>query len=148
MKNQILNYSFCGIFALLLLSCGNSNEKKKDGRIESGGEKISKTLNENQSDFVYSQADKKVKMILENGAKSLIVGKPTKANFPTENINNQLFMISGPGIMVNQDDQDGFHFTITPIEKTLVNGNLEIDVTEYFEREVIFTHKFLVPVKN
>ena len=103
---------------------------------------------ENQSEFVYSNADKKVEMVLENDAEFLIVGKPTKANFETENIDNQKFMIFGPGIMVNKADKDGFRFTITPIENTLVNGNLEIQVTERIENGENFTHKFLVPVKS
>ncbi|WP_440121468.1 hypothetical protein [Tenacibaculum sp. Ill] len=87
-------------------------------------------------------------MVLENDAEFLVVGKPTKANFETENINNQKLMIFGPGIMVNQTNKDGFRFTITPIEKTLVNGKLEIQVTERIENGENFTHKFLVPVKT
>ena len=126
MKIKVLNYIICGIITLTLASCGNKT----------------------QSDFVYSKADKKVEMVLENGSEFLVIGKPTKANFVTENIDNQKFMIFGPGIMVNQADKDGFRFTITPIEKTLVNGKLEIQVTERIENGENFTHKFLVPVKT
>ena len=126
MKIKVLNYIFFGIITLTLASCGNKT----------------------QSDFVYSKADKKIEMVLENDAEFLVVGKPTKANFETENINNQKLMIFGPGIMVNQTDKDGFRFTITPIEKTLVNGKLEIQVTERIENGENFTHKFLVPVKT
>ena len=74
-----------------------------------------------ESEFIYSKADKKVEMVLENNAEFLVIGQPTKANFVTENIDNQKFMVYGPGIMVNQADKDGFRFTITPIENTLVN---------------------------
>ncbi len=126
MKIKVLNYIFFGIITLTLASCGNKT----------------------QSDFVYSKADKKIEMVLENDAEFLVVGKPTKANFETENINNQKLMIFGPGIMVNQTNKDGFRFTITPIEKTLVNGKLEIQVTERIENGENFTHKFLVPVKT
>jgi len=125
MKIKVLNYIVCGIITLTLASCGNKT----------------------QSDFVYSKADKKVEMILENNAEFLVVGKPTKANFVTENIDNQKFLIFGPGIMVNQADKDGFRFTITPIEKTLVDGKLKIQVTENIENGENFTHTFLVPVK-
>ncbi|MGO3183936.1 MAG: hypothetical protein ACTIJ9_14005 [Aequorivita sp.] len=87
-------------------------------------------------------------MVLENNAEYLVVGKPTKANFVTENIDKQKFMVFGAGIMVNQADKSGFRFTITPIEKTLVEGKLEIQVTERIENGENFTHKFLVPVKT
>jgi len=126
MKIRILNYIVFGIITLTLASCGNKT----------------------QSDFVYSKADKKVEMVLENNAEYLVVGKPTKANFVTENIDNHKFLIFGPGIMVNQADKDGFRFTITPIEKTLVDGKLKIQVTENVENGENFTHTFLVPVKT
>ena len=148
MKNQTLNYIIFGLFALILSSCGNKTEKKADDGIDKQTELIVETAKENQSGFVYSKADKKVEMVLENGAEFLVVGQPTRANFPTENINNQRFIISGPGIMVNQADKDGFRFTITPIDKTLVNGNLEIVVMENVENDENFTHKFIVPVKS
>ncbi|PKQ46756.1 hypothetical protein [Confluentibacter flavum] len=126
MKIKVLNYIIYGIIMLTLASCGNKT----------------------QSDFIYSKADKKVEMVLENNAEFLVVGQPTKAKFVTENIDNQKFLIFGPGIMVNQADKDGFRFTITPIEKTLVDGKLEIQVTERIENGENFTHKFLVPVKT
>ncbi len=126
MKKNFWNYAICVIITLIVSSCGNKN----------------------QLQFVYSKADKKVELVFENNAEFLIVGQPTKANFKTENIDNQKFMIFGPGIELNQGDNDGFRFTITPIEKTLVDGKLEIKVTERIENEEDFTHKFLVPVKS
>ncbi len=147
MKIKVLNYILCGIITLNLSSCGNKNESNSDNRISSQVEYQSDKKTETQSEFVYSNADKKVEIVLENGAEFLVVGEPTRANFETENINNQRFMIVGPGIMVNQADKDSFRFTITPIEKTLVDGKLEIRVTERVENGENFTHKFLVPVK-
>jgi len=128
MKVKVLNYIFFAIITLNLASCGNKTE--------------------NRTEFVYSNVDKRVELILENDAEFLVVGQPTKANFETENINNQMFMIVGPGIIVNQADKDGFRFTITPIEKTLVDGKLEIRVTEGVENGENFTHTFIVPVKT
>ena len=148
MKNRTLNLIIYGIFTLILSSCGNKTDKKVDTEIETQTELKTDTGSETDSDFVYSEGNKKVELILENGVKFLEVGKPTKADFPTENINDQRFMISGPGIMVNRKDRDEFRFTIIPIEETLVNGNLEIDVTESLENGENFTHKFLVPVKS
>ena len=57
-------------------------------------------------------------------------------------------MVVGPGIKVNRADKDGFRFTITPIEKTLVDEKLEIQVTELINNGENFTHKFFVPVKS
>lgn len=148
MKIKVLNCIFCRIIILNLASCGNKNESNSDIGISLEREYQSDKKTEIQSEFVYSNADKKVEMVLENGAEFLVVGEPTRANFETENINNQRLMIVGPGIMVNQADKDGFRFTITPIEKTLVNGKLEIRVTERVENGEDFTHKFLVPVKS
>lgn len=126
MKIKVLHYIVYGIITLTSASCGNKT----------------------QSDFVYSKADKKVEMVLENGVEFLVVGQPTKANFVTENIDNQKFMIYGPGIMRNRADNDGFRFIITPIEKTLVDGKLKIQVTEKVDNGENFTHTFLVPVKT
>lgn len=126
MNIKTLNYIVFGIITLTLASCGNKT----------------------QSDFVYSKADKKVEMVLENNMEFLVVGKLAKANFITKNIDNQKFIVFGPGIMVNQADKDGFRFTITPIEKTLVDGKLKIQVTENIENGENFTHTFLVPVKT
>ncbi|WP_178989693.1 hypothetical protein [Winogradskyella schleiferi] len=148
MKIKVLNYIFCGIFTLNLASCGNKNESNSDNGISSKTEYQSDKKTETQLGFVYSNTNKKVEIVLENDAEFLVVGEPTRANFETENINNQRFMIVGPGIMVNQADKDGFRFTITPIENTLVDGKLEIRVTERVENGEDFTHKFLIPVKS
>lgn len=148
MKNRILNLIFCGIFTLILSSCGNKTDKKADTGIDTQTELKMDTDSKTKSNFVYKKGNKKVELILENGVKFLEVGKPTRADFPTENINDQRFMISGPGIMVNTKDRNEFRFTITPIEGTLVNGNLEINVTENVGNGENFTHKFLVPVKT
>jgi hypothetical protein len=126
MKIKVLNYIVYGVITLTLAGCGNNT----------------------QSDFIYSKADKKVELVLENDAKFLVVGLPTKAKFETENINNQRFIIVGPGIMVNRDEKDGFRFTITPIEETLVDGKIKIQVTENVENGENFTHTFLVLVKT
>ena len=126
MKINILNYIVFGIITLTLASCGNKT----------------------QSDFIYSNGDKKVEVVLENNAEFLVVGEPTRANFETKNIDNHNFMIYGPGIMVNQSDQDGFRFTITPIEETLEKGKLEIRVIEKIETGENFSHTFLIPVKT
>ena len=148
MKINVLNYIVCGIITLTLASCGNKTETKSENKSEPKTELKTDENIETHSDFIYSNDDKKVEMVLENGREFLVVGKPTRANFETENINNQRFMIVGPGIMVNRGDKDGFRFTITPIEKTLVDGRLEIHVTERVENGEDFSHKFLVPVKT
>tara|TARA_R110002012_G_C11398556_1_gene585436 strand:- start:140 stop:595 length:456 start_codon:yes stop_codon:yes gene_type:complete len=148
MKNTTLNLILCGILTLILSSCGKNTDKKANIVIETQTELEMDTGSESESDFVFSKGNKKVELILEHGVKFLEVGKPTRADFPTENINDQRFMISGPGIMVNTKSRNEFRFTITPIESTLVNGNLEINVTESVENGENFTHKFLVPVKT
>jgi hypothetical protein len=147
MRIKVLNYIFCGIITLNLASCGNKTETKSEIGIDPETELKADNKAETQSEFIYSNADKKVEMVLENDAEFLVAGKPTKVNFETENINNQKFMVVGPGIMMNRADKDGFRFTITPIEKTLVDGKLEIRVTELVENGENFTHTFLVPVK-
>jgi hypothetical protein len=148
MKIKVLNYIVCGIITVNLASCGNKTESKFENGAESKTElKVGKNT-ETLSNFIYSSGDKKVEIVLENDAEYLVVGKPTRVNFNTVNINRQRFMISGPGIMVNRADNDGFRFTITPIEKTLVDGKLEIRVTEGVEDGENFTHTFLVPVKT
>ena len=89
MKIKFLNYIFCGIIALNLASCGNKNESDSDNGISAETEYQSDKKTETKSKFVYSNADKKVEMVLENDAEFLVVGEPMRANFETENINNQ-----------------------------------------------------------
>lgn len=100
------------------------------------------------NEFVYKKNNKKIELILENNVNFLVVDQPTKTKFKTKNIDNQKLMVYGPGIMVNRESKDDFRFTITPIKETLVNGNLEIQITERIENGENFTHKFLVPVKT
>ena len=64
MKKTILNYLLYGIITLDLASC-----RKKT---------------ESQNEFICSNGEKKVEMVLENNAEFLIIGKPTRANFDTE----------------------------------------------------------------
>lgn len=139
MKNQFLNHIIYGIVILTLTNCQNKTNTQTESYIQT----------KSQSEFVYSKGDKKIEMILELGRDvELVIGKPINANFKTENINKQNLMVFGPGIKVNKTDKNGFRFTITPIEKNLVDGNLEIKVTERIENGDNFTHKFLVPVKT
>jgi hypothetical protein len=147
MKNKVLYYMVFGIFTLTLASCGNRTETQTKQEAES--ETTMKTnLTETQSDFIYSSGDKKLEMILENNAKFLVVGEPTRATFETKNIDEQRLMIIGPGIMASRVENDGFRFTIKPIEETLVDGKLKIHVSEYLENDETFTHTFSVPVKT
>jgi len=139
MKIKILNYIVYGLITLTLANCGNKSESKTDSGIE--------TETELKSNFVYTESDKKVELILENNAEFLVLGKPTKAKFITENINDQRFAIFGTGLMINKQDTE-FRFIITPIEKNLVNGKLEIQVKESAENGKNFNHKFLIPVKS
>ena len=137
MKNKFINYIVYGIIALNLISCGHKN--KTESYIQT----------ESKAEFVYSNGDKKVEMVLDLGRDAeLVIGKPIKASFKTENIDIQKLIVFGPGIKVNKTDKNEFQFTITPIEKTLINGKLEIQVTEQIENGENFTHKFLVPVKT
>lgn len=140
MKYKVLNHTFYGIITLILASCGGKSDSKSDNRIKPKAE-----LN---NEFVYTESDKRIELVFENNAKYLVVGKPAKMKLFTKNINPQKLMIYGPGIMVNPENNDGFRFIITPIEKTLVKGNLEIQITERIENGEDFTHLFLVPVKT
>lgn len=102
-----------------------------------------------QAEFVCSNGDKKIELILELERDSILeIGKPINANLKTENIDKQNLMIFGPGIKVNKVDNSEFRFTITPIDKTLVYEKLEIQVTERIENGENFSHKFLVPTKQ
>lgn len=142
MKNKYLSYIVCGLITLCVLGCDFSTKTK----IKT--EYAIKT--ESKVEFVYSNGDKKIEMILEleKDAEFLVLGKPIKAYFKTENIDTQKFTVSGPGIMVKEGAKDEFRYTIIPTERFLVDGELEIKVTEHIENEADFTHKFLVPVKT
>ncbi|WP_298520172.1 hypothetical protein [uncultured Kordia sp.] len=125
MKSKALDHIVLGIIALMMVSCGNKL----------------------QSDLSFEKQGKKITMVLENDATSLVVGKPTKARFDTENINNKKLSIVGAGIRSNQIDKDEFRFTITPIEKMLVDGKMKIHIAELLDNGEKFSHTFLVSVK-
>ena len=95
---------------------GNGQIKEEGQNIQGKKEGLWKEFHENGKLLYDSNANKKVDMVLENGAEFLIVGKPTGANFNTENIDDQKFMIIGPGIMANSAHKGDFRFTITPIK--------------------------------
>ena len=148
MKIDLLKASFFITIILSLNSCLSQTELKSENKKVSNKEFTAISKNEMQMDFFYSKANKKVKLVLENNVDFLIAGKPTKAKFETENIDIQKLIIVGPGIMLNEANKDGFRFTITPIEKNLINGKLEIRLTEFIENKDNFSHKFLIPVKT
>ncbi|MCK0155783.1 hypothetical protein MWU65_01235 [Cellulophaga sp. F20128] len=140
MKNKYLNYIVCGLITLCVIGCDFSAKSKTKTEYS--------IRTASQAEFVYSNGDKKVEMILEleKDAKALVLGIPIKAYFKTENINTQKFKVFGPGIMVKQGAKHEFRYTIIPTERFLVDGKLEIQVTEQIENAADFTHKFLVPV--
>ena len=144
MKNDIRIYIVYGIFTLILIGCGNKTESKTDNGIKTQTE----LKTDSNHSFIHTESDKIIELVLENNVGFLVVGKPTRARFETENINNQRLMIYGSGIAMTGGNDKEFRFTITPIEKTLVDGNLEIQTTERLENGENFTHKFLVPVKS
>ena len=130
-KENILSYIVYGFLILNLVGCGDKVESKK----------------KQQTDFVYTESNKKIELIFENHESYLIIDKSTKARFQTENINNQKLAIFGAGLEINQAENDGFRFVITPKKNHLKDGNLEIKIAESLENGGTFTHNFLVPVK-
>lgn len=126
-KKNILNYIVYGLLTINLLGCMDKTEQK--------------------TDFVYAESNKKIELIFENYESYLIIDKPTKARFITENINSQRLGIFGAGLAMNMTDNDGFRFVITPNKNDLKDGKLEIKISERLENGKTFTHKFLVPVK-
>lgn len=69
MKIKVLNYIFCGIITLNLASCGNKNESYSNREISSEPKYESDKKTETKSEFIYSNADKKVEVTerVENG---------------------------------------------------------------------------------
>ncbi|MEK6153124.1 hypothetical protein WIW50_07685 [Flavobacteriaceae bacterium 3-367] len=135
MRSKSLNGFLIVIIGLTLGNCRSKSESKTE------------TAPISNNEFVYMESEKRIELILEDNVHFLVVDKPTKAKFQTKNIDNQRLVIYGSGIMLNTANKDGFRFIITPIEKTLVDGNLEIQVSERNENGEIFSHNFLIPVK-
>jgi len=126
---KAFKYIFLISFILILLGCGN------------------KIISKTKTDFVYEHLNKRVEIVLENDVKFLVVGKSTKANFKTENIDLKKINIAASGIKLNKSDSDGFQYIITPNEETLVNGQLKIHFTESIKNEENFSHTFFINVK-
>ena len=122
---KIQTYLFSALIAVCLTSCQEKND----------------------SIFIYSSEGKRIEMILENDAEYFVIGKTTKMDFVTENVNKRRLTVSGPGIR-NHGSQADFRYTVTPFENTLVNGNLQIRVIEALENGERFSHIFLIPVKK
>ena len=131
-----------------MFSCKNTSKSGSESGTDSQTELNTDKITKVQSGFIYSNGRKKVELILENGLEFLVVGEPTKASFKTENINNERFMIVGQGLTLNQADKNGFHLTITPVDKSIVQGKLEIRVTELVENGKNFKDRFFIPVKT
>jgi hypothetical protein len=153
MKNKILNYIVFGIITLnFLISClNNDTTKLKEGKETESKTEVNKTT-ENQSEFVYSSTDK-VEIIIENDAEFLIVGKPTKIYLKKENIYKRLIKTSVKGentVDLNNliIDTSGLTLLITATKDNLLDGNVEIQLTERVENGEDYIHKLLVPVKK
>ena len=99
MKNQFLNYILYIIIILNFTNCQNKTNTQTESYIRT----------KSQAEFVYSNGDKKVEMILElEKDAELVIGEPINAFFKTENIDKQKLMVFGPGIKVNKTDKNGF----------------------------------------
>ena len=103
---------------------------------------------EKKSDFFYSDSEREIELIFENYASHLKIEKSTKAKFKTKGVNDKKLIIFGAGITMNQTENDGYRFVITPLEEYLKNGILEIQVSEGLENGETFDHIFKIPVKN
>jgi len=152
MKYKIQNYIICGIIILNLVSCGKKTQTKSVNKIESKTELKNEKTKEKESEFTYSSADI-VKIILENDAEFLVVGEPTEIYLKKKNLykrlskfnveRNKSIDLNGPNI-----DTSGLLFKLTATEENLLEGNIEILLTERTESGEDFIHKILIPVKK
>ena len=128
-RNTILNFFYIGLFTLLLFGCGQKQS-------------------ENTNEFIYDNGNKKIELVLEGGKHHLIIDKPTKANFVTENIDHAKFTIVGAGIRRITQKNSDYDWEITALKRHLTNGKLQIRMMERIENGVNLSAEFLVDVKT
>ena len=126
-RNSFLVFILFGIIIFMSFSCNQSNEKNQ---------------------LVYTEGDKKIELIFEGGNKFLILDKPTKAKFVTKNIDNQHFLIVGPGISRNTENNSEYRWIITAPKGSLTDGKLKIRAREVIENGEDLNAEFLVNVKT
>ena len=152
MKYIFRNYILCGIITLNLSNCGkNTDTKSETGTVLESKIEINKPI-ENSTEFVYSSADK-IEIIINNDAGFLVVGEPTEIYLKKENLYKRLSKVkvkknknldlNGPEINVK-----GLKFKLTATEENLLDGNIEILLTERTDDGENFTHVLLIPVKK
>ena len=125
-RNSLLISILLGMILLMSFSCNQSNEKNQ---------------------LVYSEGNKKIELLFEGGNKFLILDNPTKAKFVTKNIDNQHFLIVGPGISRNTENNSEYRWIITAPKESLEDGKLKIRVWEVIENGEDLNAEFLVEVK-
>ena len=152
MKYIFRNYILCGIIILNLSNCGkNTDTKSETGTVPESKIEINKSI-ENSTEFVHSSADK-IEIIINNDAGFLVVGEPTEIHLKKENLykrlsnlkveKNKSLDLNGPEINVK-----GLKFKLTATEENLLDGNIEILLTERTDDGENFTHVLLIPVKK
>jgi len=152
MKYNIRNYILCVLITLNLSNCGkNTDTKSETGTVSKSKIEINKSI-ENSTDFVYSSADK-IEIIIKNDFGFLVVGEPTEIYLKKENLykrlsnlkvqKNKSVDLNGPEI-----NSKGLKFELTATEENLLDGNIEILLSERTDDGGNFTHKLLIPVKK
>ncbi|WP_458626401.1 hypothetical protein [Winogradskyella sp. PC D3.3] len=150
MKYNFRNYILCVLITLNLSNCGKNTNTKSETVSKSKIE-INKSI-ENSTEFVYSSADK-IEIIIKNDFGFLVVGEPTEIYLKKENLykrlsnlkveKNKSVDLNGPEI-----NSKGLKFELTATEENLLDGNIEILLTERTDDGGNFTHELLIPVKK
>jgi len=140
MKKTITKQTFYLIFVLAFISCENKTTYNKETIQE-------KSEIKSDNNFIFNNLNNRIEMIFEDNAKYLEIGKPMKGRLVSKNINLHRLTIIGMGIKFDGVSNEIFYFTVTPIEKYLINGKLEIKINERANNSQNLTCTFLVPVR-
>ena len=150
MKYNFRNYILCVLITLNLSNC-RKNTNTKSETVSKSKIEINKSI-ENSTEFVYSSADK-IEIIIKNDFGFLVVGEPTEIYLKKENLykrlsnlkveKNKSVDLNGPEI-----NSKGLKFELTATEENLLDGNIEILLTERTDDGGNFTHELLIPVKK
>lgn len=128
-QSALLIFIVIGLLALLLFSCGQSKKHKGN-------------------ELIYVKGNKRIELLFEGGDHFLIIDKPTKANFVTENIDNFNYSIVGAGIKKVRSKDSDYEWEITPPREHLIDGKLKVRMIVEIENEESLNVEFLVNVKK
>ena len=107
-------------------------------------------LAQNKSNFIFEESIYTIEIQLENGKNFLELDKENKFQIITKNVEPVNMMCSGQNLKRGKlsADKNITNWSLTIIKEGLKNGEYTLSISFRGKKGKLFTHQFLLPVKQ